>query len=169
MFILFPHVCRTSTRHVTKTSKFFFRMHGRSMQSVIVCWAYVTSVEASRAARVRDVRRLLRCTCGRATTRRERRWNRNLARCAGGGRLSHLDGCVVERARVCHSASAHVPHDRRPSLHADNDRSHSCARMPRPTGTVQVPRVCWRWSTCLAWILQKFVIALSRHTVKQGN
>lgn len=76
------------------------------MQAVMVQLFDVTSLEESRTTRVRDVRRLQHCTCDYAESADEiETWH------VGGGRLSHLGGCVVERAHVCHSASAHAPHD----------------------------------------------------------
>lgn len=62
---------------------------------------------------------------------------------AGGGRLSHHGGCVVERAHVCHKASAHVPHDRPVDATHRLWTNLSCAGA---AGTFVAPRV--RWSSC---------------------
>lgn len=163
----------TSTRHVTILSKYFIRtwVPRWYKQAVIVQvfgMCYISGgvshgegpwCAASAATHVR-----LRGESGDEIET----WH------AGGGRLSHLGGCVVERTHVCHSAPR-VPHVRTtagrrctPTITVSPKPAVSRTSCAGATGAFAVPRV--RWSSCPTFnsskVRHRFVSSL---TVKGGK
>lgn len=149
----------------------------RKRQNILFeCGVYAGS-NCSRAVHVlHHSRRLARrgsvmcgvCCTARATTRRERRWNRNLARwrrsvIAPRRMRSGARACVSQCVCACHARARHTT--ARPTQRIESEWTcTACASAGAPP-TFVLPRV--RWSSHPTLIPQKLVIALSRHTLQK--